>query len=92
MEYPYRWNRSALGPADGYRRCTEIMSEALGYFGGAFAREFDQFLEHNTVMTHTMLFTHLGSPESITLVKKNIRNSNAGSEAYHYWRRRDGEP
>ena len=87
-EYPYRWNKTVTSLPDGYLRCTDTMREALAFFGDEFAVTFDRYLKLETVMPHTMFFTHLGSPETISLVKET-REEYPGTPAREYWRRRD---
>lgn len=89
LEYPYRWNKTVKSLVEGYRACTNLMREAFAFFGEEFATSFDSYLKLETVMPNTMFFTHLGSPETISLTKEH--EENRASRAEEYWTRRDSE-
>lgn len=91
-EYTFRWNKSTKDLAEGYRRCPALVRDTLAHFGEDLAQEFDHFLMLDRVMPHTMFFTHLGSPETITLRKQKRNNVDIGRSAVEYWRQRDTNP
>jgi hypothetical protein len=65
-----------------------MLREALAYFGEDFGTEFDRFLSENPIVPHTMFFTHLGSPETIRIVKGDRRADEDTNLAKQYWSRR----
>jgi len=91
FEYTFRWNEAVQETSDGYRQCLPLLRQALAHFGADYAREFDEFLENNPVIPHTMLFTHIGSPETIRIVKRNAEVDESHSISNKYWNRRRAE-
>jgi hypothetical protein len=70
-EYINLWQqRVTQGPAQGYQLCPEIVKDALGRLDPAVAADFDVFLRRNVVVPHTMFYTHIGSPDSIRIVRR----------------------
>lgn len=91
LEYPLRWKRSGITSyAEGYKRCSQILEQSIRHFDAQCADDFKRFIVRNEILPHTMLYTHLGSPETI----KVIRDEDARpvqNEASEYWSRRESE-
>lgn len=91
FEFTYRWNHAGLDLADGYNQCTDLMVDAFRRFGEEFAESFSTYLQTEPPLPHTMFFTHLGSPETIHIVKEELASPDNGNPALMYWNSRVGE-
>jgi len=92
LEYTYLWNhqqRASL--AEGYRRCPELLTQAMERFGGDLANSFRVYLSREVVVPHTMFFAHLGSPETILIRKDRQSTFEKDSPALAYWQMRSKE-
>ncbi len=93
FEYTYLWKKKLDGGFDrGYKMCPDLLKEAISKFSHSIAAEFELFLRRNVVVPHTMFFTHLGSPDTIRIVRE-ARTTAAVSEleSHKYWTARTVE-
>jgi hypothetical protein len=91
LEYPLRWKHSGITNfAEGYKRCSEILEESIRHFDPQCADDFKRFLLRNEVLQHTMFYTHLGSPETIKILREKD-GSRYANRATEYWSRREEE-
>jgi hypothetical protein len=70
LEYTYLWNKQRWSPAEGYRRCPELLARAMDRQGKKFGDHFRRYLREETTVPHTMFFAHLGAPETIRISKE----------------------
>lgn len=90
-EYTYRWNSSGFkNMAEGYKRCPELIQEALAHFSKDIAQDFNDYVRNTQPVQHTMFFSQLGSPETILLHKAESRAPEP-ADVRNYWDKRKKE-
>lgn len=92
LEYAYLWNRERLSPAEGYRRCPELLARAMDRFGKDLGDYFREYLRTERTVPHTMFFCHLGAPETILIRRDQARSTPEGNAALTYWEQRSADP
>ena len=88
FEFTYRWNKAGLDLAQGYNKCTDLMVDAFRRFGEEFASSFSTYVQMEPPLPHTMFFTHLGSPETVHIVKEKSASRDNDNPALMYWNSR----
>lgn len=92
LEFTYRWNKlRGISQSKAHGNYIEFMRSALRHFGAEFASSFDNFIETEDAIPHTMFFTQLGSPETIHIVKSSSRIDSQELQSVKYWQRRAEE-
>ena len=74
----------------GYKRCPDLIAEALAHFGNVLADKFKAYLRNAHTVQQTMFFIQLGSPESIVLHKSASRAPDS-PHVRSYWEKRKQE-
>lgn len=76
---------------DAHRNYIDLMQNALSHFGSEFSDSFRDFLATEDAIPHTMFFTHIGSPETITIVAEPNKRSRRASIAIEYAKKREAQ-
>ena len=90
-EYTFLWNRQRVSPEEGYRRCPELLTQALNHFSKELGDRFQEYLQRGAIVPHTMFFTQLGAPETIFIKKKEGLTGDESSSALAYWEMRTSQ-
>lgn len=91
FEYTFLWNQEQCSLEEGYRRCPELLTRAIGRFSKEVADKFQEYLRREAPVPHTMFFTHLGAPETIIIRKERRPDEDTTSESFAYWEMRASE-
>ena len=91
LEYTFLWNRERGSLVEGYRRCPQLLTEALDRFDNKLGESFRDYCRLEATIPHTMFFTHLGSPDTILIGKKPAPRDTYESAAHEYWAKRNLE-